>query len=74
MSALRLARAYAGRDKIIKFQGGYHGHADALLVAAGSGATSRDVPDTAGVTESLAQDTLIAQFNEIGSISIHFDE
>ena len=74
ISALRLARAYAGRDKIIKFQGGYHGHADALLVAAGSGATSRDVPDTAGVTESLAQDTLIAQFNEIGSISIHFDE
>ena len=46
MSALRLARAYAGRDKIIKFQGGYHGHADALLVAAGSGATSHGVPDT----------------------------
>ena len=74
MSALRLARAYAGRDKIIKFQGGYHGHADALLVAAGSGVTSHGVPDTAGVTESLAQDTLIAQFNEIGSISIHSDE
>ncbi len=74
MSALRLARAYAGRDKIIKFQGGYHGHADALLVAAGSGATSHGVPDTAGVTESLVQDTLIAQFNEIGSISIHSDE
>ncbi|HIO62955.1 MAG TPA: aminotransferase class III-fold pyridoxal phosphate-dependent enzyme, partial [Dehalococcoidia bacterium] len=49
-------------------------HADALLVAAGSVATSHGVPDTAGVTEPLAQDTLIAQFNEIGSISIHFDE
>jgi glutamate-1-semialdehyde 2,1-aminomutase len=74
MSALRLARAYAGRDKIIEFQGGYYGHADALLVAAGSGATSHGVPDTAGVTESLVRDTLIAQFNEIDSISIHFYE
>jgi glutamate-1-semialdehyde 2,1-aminomutase len=74
MSALRLARAFTGRDKIIKFQGGYHGHADALLVAAGSGATSHGVPDSAGVTESFAKDTLIAQFNDLDSISTHFDE
>ena len=74
MSALRLARAFTGRDKIIKFQGGYHGHADALLVAAGSGATSHGVPDSAGVTDSFAQDTLIAQFNDIDSVSTHFDE
>ena len=74
MSALRLARAFTGRDKIIKFQGGYHGHADALLVAAGSGATSHGVPDSAGVTKSFAQDTLIAQFNDLDSVSAHFDE
>lgn len=74
MSALRLARAFTGRDKIIKFQGGYHGHADALLVAAGSGATSHGVPDSAGVTKSFAQDTLIAQFNDLDSVSAQFDE
>lgn len=74
MSALRLARAFTGRDKIIKFQGGYHGHADALLVAAGSGTTSHGVPDSAGVTKSFAQDTLIAQFNDLDSVSAQFDE
>ena len=63
MSALRLARAYTGRSKIIKFEGGYHGHSDALLVAAGSGALSHGVPDSAGVTESFAQDTLLGKFN-----------
>ena len=74
MSALRLARAFTGRDKIIKFQGGYHGHADALLVAAGSGATSHGVPDSAGVTKSFAQDTLISQFNDLDSVSARFEE
>ena len=53
MSALRLARAFTGRDKILKFQGGYHGHADALLVAAGSGAIAHGVPDSAGVPRLL---------------------
>ena len=72
MSALRLARAFTGRDKIIKFQGGYHGHADALLVAAGSGASAHGVPDSAGVTASFARDTLIAQFNDLDSIEAHF--
>ena len=71
MSALRLARAYTGRDKIIKFQGGYHGHADALLVAAGSGAMAHGVPDSAGVTDSFARDTLIAEYNDLASVEAH---
>ncbi len=71
MSALRLARAFTGRDKIVKFQGGYHGHADALLVAAGSGAMAHGVPDSAGVTASFAQDTLIAEFNDVDSVEAH---
>tara|TARA_Y100000031_G_scaffold34577_1_gene38599 strand:- start:4646 stop:5968 length:1323 start_codon:yes stop_codon:yes gene_type:complete len=73
MSALRLARAFTGRDKIVKFEGGYHGHADALLVAAGSGALAHGVPDSAGVTGSFAEDTLIAQFNDLDSIKVHLD-
>ena len=73
MSALRLARAFTGRDKIIKFMGGYHGHADALLVAAGSGAMAHGVPDSAGVTASFAKDTLIADYNDLASIEAHFD-
>ena len=73
MSALRLARAFTGRPKIIKFQGGYHGHTDALLVAAGSGAMAHGVPDSAGVTESFARDTLLAQYNDLPSIQTHFD-
>ncbi|MCH8187044.1 MAG: glutamate-1-semialdehyde 2,1-aminomutase [Chloroflexi bacterium] len=72
MSALRLARAFTDRDKIVKFQGGYHGHADALLVAAGSGAMAHGVPDSAGVTASFAKDTLIAQFNDLDSVEAHF--
>ena len=72
MSALRLARAYTGRPKIVKFEGGYHGHSDALLVAAGSGALAHGVPDSAGVTESFAQDTLLGKFNDIASVEAHF--
>lgn len=73
MSALRLARAYTGRDKIVKFEGGYHGHADALLVAAGSGATAHGVPNSAGVTASVARDTLVASFNDPASVEAYFD-
>ena len=73
MSALRLARAYTGRSKIVKFEGGYHGHTDALLVAAGSGAMSHGVPDSAGVTASFARDTLTARFNDLSSVEAHFD-
>ena len=72
MSALRLARAFTGRDKIIKFQGGYHGHSDALLVAAGSGAMAHGVPDSAGVTASFARDTLVAEYNDLDSVEGHF--
>ncbi len=73
MSALRLARAYTGRSKIVKFEGGYHGHSDALLVAAGSGALAHGVPDSAGVTASFAQDTLLGVFNDPASVEAHFD-
>ena len=73
MSALRLARAFTSRPKIVKFEGGYHGHADALLVAAGSGAMAHGVPDSAGVTASFAQDTLLAKFNDLASIEAHFN-
>ena len=72
MSALRLARAYTGRPKIVKFEGGYHGHSDALLVAAGSGALAHGIPDSAGVTESFAQDTLLSKFNDLPSVEAHF--
>ncbi len=73
MSALRLARAFTGRPKIVKFEGGYHGHSDALLVAAGSGALAHGVPDSAGVTESFAQDTLLGKFNDLASVEAHFN-
>ena len=72
MSALRLARAYTARPKIVKFEGGYHGHSDALLVAAGSGALAHGIPDSAGVTASFAQDTLLAKFNDLPSVEAHF--
>ncbi|MDP6073354.1 MAG: aminotransferase class III-fold pyridoxal phosphate-dependent enzyme, partial [SAR202 cluster bacterium] len=72
MSALRLARAYTGRNWIVKFEGGYHGHADALLVAAGSGAAAHGVPTSAGVTASFAQDTLVADYNDVDSVEALF--
>lgn len=68
MSAIRLARAYTGRAKIIKFEGCYHGHADYLLVKAGSGAATLGVPDSAGVPASTAAETLNARFNDLESV------
>ncbi len=68
MSALRLARAFTGRDKIVKFAGCYHGHADGLLVKAGSGATTLGVPDSPGVPPGYAQNTLIARYNDLDSV------
>lgn len=65
MSALRLARAATGRDLVVKFAGCYHGHVDALLVEAGSGAMTHGTPSSAGVSSALAQTTLIAQFNDL---------
>ena len=68
MSALRLARAATGRDRIIKFAGCYHGHADAFLVQAGSGATTLGVPNSPGVSAACAADTLIARYNDLDSV------
>jgi len=68
MSALRLARGYTGRSKIVKFEGCYHGHVDSLLVKAGSGGMTFGTPDSAGVPQGLAQETLIARYNDISSV------
>ncbi len=68
MSAIRVARGFTGRDKIIKFEGCYHGHADGLLVKAGSGATTFGVPDSLGVPKSYARNTITLQFNDISAI------
>jgi len=74
MSAIRLARGYTGRDKIVKFEGCYHGHADSLLVKAGSGALTLGVPSSAGVPESLAKHTLTLRFNDLESVETCFKE
>ena len=68
MSAVRVARAFTGRDKIIKFAGCYHGHGDAFLVKAGSGATTLGVPTSPGVTRSSASDTLLGRYNDLASV------
>lgn len=68
MSALRLARAFTGRDKVIKIAGCYHGHGDSFLVQAGSGAATLGIPNSPGVTRAVAADTLIAEFNDISSV------
>ena len=68
MSAIRLARAYTNREKIIKFEGCYHGHADFFLIKAGSGALTLGIPNSPGVTKSNAADTLVASFNDIDSV------
>lgn len=68
MSAIRVARGYTGRDKIIKMEGCYHGHGDSFLIAAGSGALTFGSPDSPGVTKGTAADTLIAPFNDAGAV------
>ena len=74
MTALRLARAYTKRNKIIKFQGCYHGHADLLLVQAGSGVATLGLPDSPGVTKATVQDTLVAEFNKIDSVQALYED
>ena len=74
MSAIRLARGYKKRDKIIKFTGCYHGHSDSLLVNAGSGALTLGVPSSPGVPTDLAQHTLVADFNDLDSVAALFSK
>jgi glutamate-1-semialdehyde 2,1-aminomutase len=74
MTALRLARAFTGRTKIIKFEGCYHGHADMLLVQAGSGVATLGLPDSPGVPPSSTADTLVAPFNELAAVERLFDQ
>jgi len=74
MTAIRLARGFTGRQKIIKFAGCYHGHVDALLVQAGSGILTLGVPGSAGVPESVVRDTLVADFNSLDSVQVLFEK
>src|SRR5256885_5517512 len=68
MSAVRVARAASGRPIVIKFAGGYHGHADSFLIKAGSGAATFGIPDSPGVTENAARDTLTARYNDLADV------
>ena len=74
MSAIRAARGYTGRSKVIKFAGCYHGHSDGMLVKAGSGVMTAGIPDSAGVPAACAQDTLTAVYNDLGSVERLFLE
>jgi glutamate-1-semialdehyde 2,1-aminomutase len=73
MSAIRVARGFTGRDKIIKFEGNYHGHGDSFLIKAGSGAMTFGTPSSPGVTQGTVKDTLNAQYNDIESVKQLFD-
>ncbi|WP_098742536.1 glutamate-1-semialdehyde 2,1-aminomutase [Paenibacillus sp. EZ-K15] len=73
MSAIRLARGYTGRSKIIKFEGSYHGHADSLLIKAGSGIATLGLPDSPGVPESVASNTIAVPYNDLESVELAFE-
>ncbi len=74
MSAIRLARGVTGRNKLVKFEGCYHGHGDSLLVKAGSGVATLGLPDSPGVTASVAQNTITVPFNDAAALELTFDE
>ncbi len=73
MSAIRLARGFTGRDKIVKFSGCYHGHSDSFLIAAGSGLSTFGVPNSPGVTSGTAKDTLLARYNDLENVKELFE-
>ena len=73
MSAIRLARGFTKRDKIIKFAGCYHGHSDSFLIQAGSGASTFGIPNSPGVTQGTAKDTLLANYNDIENVKALFE-
>jgi len=73
MSAIRLARGFTGRDKIVKFSGCYHGHSDSFLIAAGSGLSTFGVPNSPGVTSGTAKDTLLARYNDLDNVKELFE-
>ncbi len=73
MSALRLARGYTGRNKIVKFEGCYHGHGDSLLIKAGSGVATLGLPDSPGVPETIAQHTITVPYNDLQSVRYAFE-
>ena len=74
MSALRLARGYTGRDKILKFEGCYHGHGDSLLIKAGSGVATLGLPDSPGVPEGVAKNTITVPYNDLESVELAFEQ
>lgn len=73
MSAIRLARGYTGRSKIMKFEGSYHGHADSLLIKAGSGVATLGLPDSPGVPEGVATNTIAVPYNDLASVELAFE-
>jgi glutamate-1-semialdehyde 2,1-aminomutase len=74
MSALRLARGYTGRNGVIKFHGGYHGHADAFLASAGSGVATQSIPGTPGVPQDVVKHTLLAHYNDLNAVRTLFEQ
>ena len=74
MSAIRLARGYTGRDRIIKFSGCYHGHSDSLLARAGSGAATFAIPDSLGVPGNVVDQTVVVPFNDLEAVRRHIEE
>ncbi|WP_026693762.1 glutamate-1-semialdehyde 2,1-aminomutase [Peribacillus kribbensis] len=74
MSALRLARGYTGKNKILKFEGSYHGHGDSLLIKAGSGVATLGLPDSPGVPEGIAKNTITVPYNDLDSVNVAFEQ